>query len=503
MVAAPLLWDDNLTVFKPVRTNALVQSLVIPLSALAHDQPIPCHTGHGFGHGAGHGGLPLGGDALVSDLRTCRRRRGGDVGGGGVLGKRRVARWRRRRLGVCLLARIFVVSERVDGEFLDVIVFRRRKRPRFGIRSRGPTAGSGCAEHPELAVPPLVWEDCMPATPGCSQVAPTFVTDTSGQNHGMAATSLLRLNGGYRMGVVFERGFEPQEGEYAAVYEADGSPSLAWRVVIPPPPGGIVGCQVARLLLTPSRVWFGGQSVEPPYHSYYVQASYSNISSVSHHINQEQSSQRQAASENALALQPLGAATTLVYDRIDRTTDVLGVANGAELYIPMVYPVNESAIFLQASDLIHWQGWIWNHATHATEALIVPPNGQAVLAFASDGTTLAWVQAPLAPDASTPNPTGDIWTAPFATSRAAVVAHQLRSGSTGAVQGSIAGDGYYIPATFDGMYNVYRLSDGHHWSFTPSPAADGLYYVGDKYLVYSDGGYGIIRQEIAALGPGD
>ena len=59
MVAAPLLWDDNLTVFKPARGSALVQSVVIPLATLAHDQPIPCHTGHGFGHGDAHvGGWP-------------------------------------------------------------------------------------------------------------------------------------------------------------------------------------------------------------------------------------------------------------------------------------------------------------------------------------------------------------------------------------------------------------------------------------------------------------
>ena len=127
-----------------------------------------------------------------------------------------------------------------------------------------------------------------------------------------------------------------------------------------------------------------------------------------------------------------------------------------------------------------------------------------VLGFASDGTTLAWVQAPLAPDASTPNPAGDIWTAPFATSRAAVVAHQLRSGSTRAVKRSDRWrpDTTSLPPS-TGMYNVYRLSDGHHWSFTPIAGASGVYYVDDTYVVYSYGGYGIIRQEIAALGPGD
>ena len=66
--------------------------------------------------------------------------------------------------------------------------------------------GLEVAEHPEAAVPPLVWEDCVPASPGCSLVAPAFVTDTSGQNHGMVATSLLDC-GAYRIGVIFERSF--------------------------------------------------------------------------------------------------------------------------------------------------------------------------------------------------------------------------------------------------------------------------------------------------------
>ena len=56
MAAAPLLWDDNLTVFKPARGSALVQSVVIPLSTLARGERVPCHTGHGFGHGAADGG---------------------------------------------------------------------------------------------------------------------------------------------------------------------------------------------------------------------------------------------------------------------------------------------------------------------------------------------------------------------------------------------------------------------------------------------------------------
>ena len=365
--------------------------------------------------------------------------------------------------------------------------------------------GLEVADHPELAVPPLVWEDCVPAASGCSRVSQAFVTPPSSQPGRVGAFSALKVNGGYTTAMVLERTFEPEEGEYAVVYAADNTPMLAWRVVIPSPPSGPVACQVTRPILTASRMWFGGQSEEPPYRSYYADGSVPRMATLTHHINQEQSSQLQAASIGAaLALQPLGGLTTLVYDRIDRTTDVLGVDHGVELNIPMVYPVNESAIFLQAKDRSSWQGWIWNHATHTTEPLIVAPAGQVVVSLASDGTTLAWIQSP--PQAAPPLPSqpGDLWTAPFATSQAGVVATKIRPSPPGAIDGSVASHGYYAPGTDDLLYHVYRLSDGHHWSFTPSPAASGVYYVDDTYVVYSDGGYGIIRQEIAAaLGPGD
>ena len=57
MIAPPLLWEGNVTVFKPTPGDALVQSVAIPLSKLTHDASIPCHVGHGFGHG-GHGRWP-------------------------------------------------------------------------------------------------------------------------------------------------------------------------------------------------------------------------------------------------------------------------------------------------------------------------------------------------------------------------------------------------------------------------------------------------------------
>ncbi|HEX4403421.1 MAG TPA: hypothetical protein VH560_01245 [Polyangia bacterium] len=301
------------------------------------------------------------------------------------------------------------------------------------------------------------------------------------------------------------RGFDPNDGDYVAIFDTSGQPTNVWRVSTHAmPSGGSDYCQMRGAILTPSRVWFGANAEgEHPIRAYYVDAPLADIGSMAAPIAEMHDSQLNTASDDAMALQQVGGIVTMVYDRVDGTTDVLGGASGPTLNIPMAYPVNQSAIFVQAPDLIHWQGAIWNHATHATEPLIVPPAGQAVLSLRSDGQTLVWWQAPVSTDGEGINPAGDLWVAPFATSKSGVVARKLRTGGPQvSVDQGVAGSGYYAVLGRDNNVHVYRLSDGHHWAFAPPPPIYEFYYVDETYVVLATTD-GIIRQEIAALGAGD
>jgi hypothetical protein len=300
------------------------------------------------------------------------------------------------------------------------------------------------------------------------------------------------------------RGFDPNDGDYVAFFDTSGQPTNVWRVSTHAmPSGGSDYCQMRGAILTPSRVWFGANAEgEHPIRAYYVDAPLADIGSVAAPIAEMHDSQLNTASDDAMALQQVGG-VTMVYDRIDGTTDVLGGAGATTLNIPMAYPVNQSAIFVQAPDLIHWQGAIWNHATHATEPLIVPPAGQAVLSLRSDGQTLVWWQAPISTDGEGINPAGDLWVAPFATTKSGVVARKLRTGGPQVgVDDAVVGSGYYGVLGRDLQIHVYRLADGRHWSFAPQVDPSQLYYIDETYVVYRSGD-SVIRQDITVLGAGD
>ena len=115
-----------------------------------------------------------------------------------------------------------------------------------------------------------------------------------------------------------------------------------------------------------------------------------------------------------------------------------------------------------------------------------------------------WWEAPVASVGYGVNPAGDLFTAPFVTSRSAVVKTKIRSaGPQVSIDDGIAGSGYYAVAGRDAQIHIYRLSDGHHWTVAIPPVGPVyFYYVDETYLVYSAGLH-VLRQEIAALGPGD
>lgn len=65
-----------------------------------------------------------------------------------------------------------------------------------------------------------------------------------------------------------------------------------------------------------------------------------------------------------------------------------------------------------------------------------------------------------------------------------------------------------MAGTYDWLYHVYRLSDGHHWSYAchdmePYVGMCGLVLSVDATYVFIQGYDTIVRQRLDALGPGD
>ena len=203
-------------------------------------------------------------------------------------------------------------------------------------------------------------------------------------------------------------------------------------------------------------------------------------------------------------MQMFGGLSNMVYDRLDGVTYTVGDFLSTRANVTLPQPSGQSAIFVQSADGINWQGGVWTHATHAIAPLIVPPAGNAVISFRTDGQTLVWWEAPLATDPYGANPAGDLFTAPFVTSRSAIVKTRIRAaGPEVSIDSGVAGSGYYAVVGRDAQIHIYRLSDGHHWAVAIPPVGGVIpYYIDETYLVYSASLH-VLRQEIAALGPGD
>lgn len=157
-------------------------------------------------------------------------------------------------------------------------------------------------------------------------------------------------------------------------------------------------------------------------------------------------------------------------------------------------------------------GCMWNGLTAETYPLVVPVEtgaSRAVPCIDSDGDKLVWMQSNGPADADGVWPDPWLHTSPYTTDPATVAPTKVRAAAPLARCSSAAGEGYFAMAgSTDWLYHVYRLSDGHHWSYS---CHDMEPYIGmclDVLLVdgnelWIQGASTIVRQRLDALGAGD
>lgn len=339
------------------------------------------------------------------------------------------------------------------------------------------------ASNPSAAVKKLVWGSCPNAAPGCEALAlPDEVVYPPYSN-----PSIVPVGDGYRIGMGV--GY-PDLERRVAVFEVDGTPMVVWRTQ---------GCAPMQPRLTPDRVWFGVQNgfATPSY----LHVPYDALASAADLVPIATLSQLQDANDSTLAIEGVNGNILTIYDRLANTTKEF---NGPGLSNKVAQPVGDVAFFISFAAFEQPEGWIWRRATQNIEPL-VQPTGEYVVDIVSDGSTIVWMQVPPKEPWADFWPQGDLWTSPFAETKAALVPAKRRPAPVVGEVPSTIGQGYYaVYSLSDLLVHVYRLSDMHHWSFLPPPAFDfyDLGYIDDTWLFYQMRG-GVFRQRLDALGPGD
>lgn len=339
------------------------------------------------------------------------------------------------------------------------------------------------ATNPSAAIPKLQWGPCPNAAAGCESA----IADTP-EYPPFSKPSVTRHADGYRIGLVV---IYPDLERRAVVFETDGTPLAVWRTQ---------GCSPLLPRVTPERVWFGAQNgFNPP--SYLV-ATYDKLSTATSLLPIETLSQLQEANDSTLALEGVNGNVLTIYDRV---RDTVKSFDGPGLSNTLAQPVGDVALFQMYAAFEQPEAWIWRRTTQDIEPL-VQPAGEYVVDILSDGSTMVWIQVPPKEPSAEFWPQGDLWTSPFAETKAALVPTKRRPAPIVGDVPTIVGQGHY--ALFSGsdtLIHVYRLSDMHHWSFASPPQAYDFWdlgYIDDTWVYYQTVG-GLFRQRLDALGPGD
>jgi hypothetical protein len=288
--------------------------------------------------------------------------------------------------------------------------------------------------------------------------------------------------------------------ERLIVYDAAGTPELAWRVTAARSPD----CILAGGLAGSKELWVGAQRIsdQGATQADYAVGAYAGVASISQAINIHIGASGQKASDDVFAF-GVSQPTIAVYDRLSDSGQVFGTST---LSVNTYHPFAGGLLAMHSDTSMRFDARLWTHATHKMTPLIQHPTDDIVEAN-SDGSTLLWIQVPHGTDSQGWSPQGNLWTSPMATTAAALQPTLRRAAPIVSQSGvaSLANAGYYVfSGSQDLLYHVYRIADAHHWSFSAQvPDADyGARYVDADEVWYQDS-KGFYRQSIAALGPGD
>jgi hypothetical protein len=356
---------------------------------------------------------------------------------------------------------------------------------------RRATWAKGCvleiADHPEHGIPPLVWGPCPRGSPpGCEKI----VANWPHEDHGppMAPPIVRAVLGGYR--VSSYQGWA--DGMVRnTIFDPEGKPIVAFR--------GLRNCVATRVMQGAQWTWFGVQPFGVG--SSYIVAPINQWHDPTK-IPLDAGSQWQSADDEIIALWLGDGSTNLIYDRLSEQSYLLNKPGpGAGYAQPFV--VNGNVIVRYYPAFEKPEAWIWSGKTKKVEP-IVQPAPDIISDFRSDGKTLVWVQNPPKPVQGQGNyPPGDLWTSPFATTKAELKPKKHRA--VPIVGESMAGGGYYAFWSADDHIHIYRLSDAHHWEFVLSESMGLMFemsYLDEKYLWFTTR-RGTYRQPLSTLGPGD
>lgn len=342
------------------------------------------------------------------------------------------------------------------------------------------------AEHPELAVPSLVWGPCPDGSaPGCENFIVTWPSSAPPRT----PMAVLPTAEGYRV-VSYQRWVDLETR--VAFYDEMGRPTTVHRVKDP--------CYLMTPILTPSRAWFGTLTIGPATYAVSAHDQMANPFIA----NLDDGSQRQSGDDELLALWLLDGSSNLIYDRVSNQSFKLqggAIDSGSGYSEPSV--INGTVLVRYYPAFQKPEGWIWTRTKKVAEPLVQPaPN--IIADFRSDGQTLIWVQTPPIPvQGPVGYPPGDLWTSPFVTSKAELQPKKLRP--VPVVGHAIAGSGYYAFHSPDKHIHIYRLADGQHWDFALSPGMGPMFrmsFIDDKYIFFVTWA-GSYRQPLNTLGPGD
>ncbi len=355
------------------------------------------------------------------------------------------------------------------------------------------------ANQPHLAVPPLEWEPCDWQDGCLRQVVKWQSAGTMPITHG----TVVSHAGGHRAGL--RLGFD-EYGHWrarAVVYETDGTPLVVWRGDSSAVVGSI--CTHSCPLVGQERVWFAATAISEigSVSQTYIVAPYEQLATVSDVELSVGGDQGRHASDDTLTRWGMDGKHLFVYDRLAGEEDSFGPSGSWPAY-KEAYPVGDSALLRCYNENQRPKLCVWNRDTHAVEPLVSPPT-DVIPVGASDGQTLAWVRNPPSNQPSGAWLPGTIWTSPFATNEASVVADERCSAPDVLSPLAIAGEGFFAMTSFDRYIHIYRLSDMRHWSFAwPPPETYGnvreLLYVDATEIWYL--AHRPIRQRFDALGPG-
>ena len=373
-----------------------------------------------------------------------------------------------------------------------------------------PWAPDGCdaryAVDAALAAPPLKWKDCGSALAGCEKLDPTWPADATFAS--LLASVAPATSGGYFIAASYYtiRASGVLQKRYA-LYDAAGSTVAALASAGNCSLNGhyVAGDQLCLAIVDhrtstgSGTSYFGcGTGIEPvtlpqPTTSIGVDLPEGTFSG------------------DILALDTISPKIVEVLDvPAKQFFNLVSPVQGGDLYFPFAVGTNVLVRATTAPE--HEVAELWKRPD-TTVALIDPPASRTVAAVGSDGKSLVWIEADIPYDSQGQYPHGYLYTAPFVETPSAVKPTLIRDlpDHVHSYMLATAGDGYYLIRQASDSLELYRISDGHHWTITApgSLVPVSVIAVDSTYAFYGASTPGIaqpkiiVRQRLDALGPGD